>query len=137
MTPFEIEVLDSILWQLKGYAEGQVTERATTRILRATLRRIKPRKIAYSLRAASIEKKDIDHAIPLKIIVSKLINNPILTKEQLVILLDNLLVSVELTPEEHRMTLKKFKLSSDMPADWDGVDNLARYRAAGIEVLVI
>jgi len=134
MTPFETEVLDSILWQLKGYSEQYVTERVTTRILRATFRRIKPRLIGSSLNAINCKKPDLDHAIPLKVIVAKLIEKPFSTKEELVTLLDKFLVSVELTPDEHRVQLKNIKLSSEMPVNWDGNDHLARYKAAGIDI---
>jgi len=52
-TPFESEILDSILWQVEGLRLGRVTRRATTRILRATVRRIRPRLIARSQSAES------------------------------------------------------------------------------------
>ena len=42
-TPFESEVLESILWLAEGLRIGRVTKRVTTRILRATIRRIRPR----------------------------------------------------------------------------------------------
>ena len=47
-TPFESEILDSILWQVEGFKIGRVIQRATTRILRATIRRTRPRLIARS-----------------------------------------------------------------------------------------
>lgn len=64
LTPFESEILDSILWQVEGFRLARVTGRATTRILRATLRRIKPRIIART-QSAEPGKRERDHAIPI------------------------------------------------------------------------
>jgi len=134
MTPFEIEVLDSILWQVQGFQSGKISKRVTKRILRATLRRIKPKLIGISKMAHKSEKNDIDHAVPLKYLVQKIINEKELNKKTLLTLIDKYLISVEITQEEHRETLKDMGLSSKMPDDWDGVDPFARYKKSNIEV---
>lgn len=48
LTPFESEIVDSLLWKIKGFKEGHVSERATNRVLRASLRRVKHRLVGYS-----------------------------------------------------------------------------------------
>jgi hypothetical protein len=133
MTPFETEVLDSVLWQLKGFKEGKVTERVTKRILRATLRRIKPKIVGKSLKVSTSEKTDIDHAVPLNIVVEVLLGETDLSIEGVKNLLATYLVSMELTAHEHRVILKELGLSKKMPRNWDGVNPYARYQVAGIQ----
>ncbi|MDQ8205722.1 hypothetical protein [Pelagicoccus sp. SDUM812003] len=132
-TPFESEVVDLAVWLLEGLKKGRTTERATNRILRATLRRIKPKLIGESLESRDSSANDIDHAVPMKVIVSK-IHEGEYTKERIQSILDQFLVSVKLTKDEHTQVLKKAGLSKDMPADWDGVDPYSRYKKAGIKI---
>jgi len=47
LTLFENEIIDSLLWQIKGYKDGYVSERATNRILSVSLCRIKHRLIGH------------------------------------------------------------------------------------------
>ena len=72
LTPFESEIVDSILWQVEGFKRGRVTKRVTTRILRATVRRIRPRLIARS-KAANGHSREKDHAIPVHIICDRIL----------------------------------------------------------------
>jgi hypothetical protein len=44
-------------------------------------------------------------------------------------------VSVIISEHEHNSILKRNGFESDMPANWDGEDPFARYKAVGIEVL--
>jgi hypothetical protein len=136
LTSFESEILDSILWQVEGFRLGRVTRRATTRILRATFRRIKPRLVA---RSQSVVRGDceLDHAIPLRVICDHILSADDLDRSKLEKIVTEWLVTVELTSEEHRQDLQKCGLSRCMPTDWDGVDPLARYRIAGIQLLEI
>ncbi len=136
LTSFESEVLDSILWQVEGFRIGRVTQRATTRILRATIRRIQPRLIACS-EAVGGDNGEIDHAIPVQMLCKRILKTPDLDRSKLEIILDEWLVAVELTCSEHREVLQKRRLASGMPLDWDGVDLLARYKVAGIRLLEI
>ena len=68
LTPFKYEIIDSLLWQIKGFKEGEVSERATNRILRASLRRIKPRLIGCT----KVTATNNDHDVPVKVIVQLL-----------------------------------------------------------------
>jgi hypothetical protein len=136
LTPFESEVLDSILWQVEGYKLGRVTPRVTTRILRATIRRIRPRLIARS-QSAGPEDRELDHAIPLHVLCDRILNTEELDRSKLQKIVADWLVTVELTSKEHREVLQKCGLSRCMPDDWDGADPLARYRNAGIQLLHI
>jgi hypothetical protein len=131
LTPFESEILDSILWQVEGFHTGRVTKRATNRILRATIRRIRPRLIARSETVTKVDR-EIDHAIPVQVVCERILELPSLNRDTLTEILDTWLVSVELTNSEHREILQKCGLVSCMPKDWNGIDVLARYRAAGI-----
>ena len=132
LTPFESEIVDSILWQVEGFKIGRVTERATNRILRATIRRIRPRLIARS-EAANEDSREIDHAVPLKVLCRHILSSPDLDRSKLETILQEWLVTVELAASEHGI-LQKCGLGSRMPQDWDGVDPLARYRIAAIRI---
>lgn len=134
LSPFETELLESVLWQVEGFRSGRVTERVTTRILRATLRRFRPRLIGRSASAVSSER-ELDHAVPLNVVCHRILTSAVLDRTTLITILSEWLVAVELSSEEHRETLKKCGLTDCMPANWDGVDSLARYRAAGISLL--
>lgn len=134
LTPFESEILDSILHQVEGLARSRVTRRATTRILRATLRRIKARRIGRS-RASNPTDREVDHAVPVAVVCDRILETPGLDRAKLKQILADLLVAVELTSNEHGLELRSCGLSDCMPADWNGVDVLARYRVAGIEVV--
>lgn len=136
LTPFESEILDSILWQVEGLKLGRVTRRATTRILRATIRRIRPRLIARSQLAES-GTCERDHAIPLHVLCDRILNTDDLDRASLTKIIADGLVCVELTAQEHREVLCKCGLSRRMPDNWDGIDPLARYRVANIQLLKI
>ena len=93
LTPFESEILESILWQVEGFKIGRVTQRATARILRATLRRIQPRLIARS-QAADVDNREVDHAIPLHVLCGRILDTPDLDRSKLETILDEWLVTV-------------------------------------------
>jgi len=135
LTPFESEILDSILLQVEGFKIGSVTQRATTRILRATIRRIQPRLIARSKAADADNDREVDHAIPVHVLCGRILDTPNLDRTKLETILNEWLVTVELTASEHSEVLQKCGLASRMPPDWDGADPLAHYRAAGITLL--
>jgi hypothetical protein len=135
LTLFEEEVLDSILWQLEGYQTGKVSERATKRILRATLRRIRPKLVARSCKVVDGAAAEVDHAVPVKLVVERAMSRSDLSRDNLKDLICRLLVAVELSKEEHQNVLKKFRLQSSMPKDWDGNNPFARYEASGIKIV--
>jgi hypothetical protein len=135
LTPFEGEVIDSILWQIKGFKEGIVTERATNRILRASIRRIKTTNIGFSLESEKETNNENDHAIPVKVIIKMILDSKNINKESILKVLSKYYVSVVITKKEHKITLKKHGLESEMPTNWNTIDPLARYKAAGIEII--
>jgi hypothetical protein len=135
LTRFESEIVDSLLWQIKGFKDGYVSERATNRILRASLRRIKHRLIGYSEESKKETATDKDHAIPIKVIIQMLMEEPNLSKNVTIEILRQFYISVTITKYEHTVLLKKLGLASKMPNDWNGVDPLARYKKAGIQVV--
>ena len=94
LTPFESEIVDSLLWQIKGFKEGHISERATNRILRASLRRIKHRLVGYSIESISALSTDNDHVVPVKVIIKILMDSSELTKDIIVETLSNFYVSV-------------------------------------------
>jgi hypothetical protein len=73
LTPFESEILDSILWHVEGFKTGRVSRRATMRILRATIRRVRPRLIARS-QAAESTGRIVDHAIPVLVLCDRILS---------------------------------------------------------------
>jgi hypothetical protein len=134
LTPFESEILDSILWQVEGFKSDRVTRRATMRFLRATVRRMRPRLIARSQATESADRV-IDHAIPVLVFCEHLLTVEGLDRSKLEKIVTDWLVTVELTAQEHREVLQKCGLADCMPDGWDGADPLARYRIAGIQLL--
>ncbi|MGV8899389.1 MAG: hypothetical protein ACOH2B_09150 [Burkholderiaceae bacterium] len=132
MTPFELEILDSVILQLRGFHSKEVSLRATTRILRATLRRIKPPVVGRSVKLVPGDSGEIDHAVPLKVVVDELLKRKKWAKNKLLVFLEEWLARVEITRDEHRVDLEKLGLGCAMPEDWDNIDVFARYRAAGI-----
>lgn len=135
LTPFESEIVDSLIWQVKGFKTGFVSERATNRVLRASLRRIKHRTVGVSENGTSAQRQAKDHAVPVKVIISTLMEAPVLDRDFVLETLSQFYVSVILSEDEHVVVLKNLGLESDMPPDWDGKEPFARYRVAGIEVL--
>lgn len=65
LTPFELEMLDFILWLLRGYREEAITKRVAIRMLRASLRRIKPPLIGFSIESEESDDNELDHAVPV------------------------------------------------------------------------
>lgn len=75
---------------------------------------------------------EVEHAVPQKELI-KLISATDLDPAEVWQLLTTYLVTYYITKDEHDR-LKHLGLQSKMPDGWDGVDPLARYRAAGIDV---
>jgi hypothetical protein len=82
------------------------------------------------------DRREKDHAIPVHIICDRILGAAKLNRKKVETILWEWLVWVELTPSEHRERLKKVGLVKKMPEDWDGVDPSARYRAAGIRLVL-
>ena len=74
-----------------------------------------------------------DHAIPLTLVLNELQAVEELRPENIQPILDRRLAAALITMDENKR-LTSLGLRSRMPDGWDGVDQLARYRAAGIEV---
>jgi hypothetical protein len=132
LTPFEAEIVDSILWQLEGLRLGRVKEKATRRILRATIRRIAPREITRSI-AVGDEKGHCDHAIPVNCICDRILKTRPISRAKLLRILEEWNVCVQITRDEHS-ALRKWGLGGRMPEDWDRNNALARYKKAGIRL---
>jgi hypothetical protein len=137
ITKFEREVVDGVLWQLEGYWANRVTESTTIRILRRTLRLIRPPVTARSVNAAAAAMargrpdSAVDHAIPVAIVARELIKKRGISRDELEQFLIARLVCVRITRGEHDL-LSQCGLRNCMPDDWDLVDALARYKVAGI-----
>lgn len=133
LTPFEREIIDSLVWQVEGFKCGRVKERATNRILRATLRRIEHRVIASSLEARDVSRPDRDHVVPVKTISDMLKNKDDVSAESFIAILEQFYLSVEISVSEHQR-LNSLGLGRDVPRNWDGKDLFARYKEAGIPI---
>jgi hypothetical protein len=75
-----------------------------------------------------------DHAIPFKFMQSELLQLESVTPETVRSVLLRYEVGVLITKSENDQ-LNKIGLQAKMPGTWDGADALARYRAAGIELV--
>lgn len=137
-TAFEREVIDSIVWQIRGYRDGAVRIRATTRILRASLRRISARSIGRSASATPESPTEVDHVVPVNVVARMLLAAADTTAPAVAATLDRYLLTAELTRDEHRDRPKQWR--SAMPSGWNlggADDHLSRYAAAGIVITPI
>jgi hypothetical protein len=75
-----------------------------------------------------------DHAVPLKYLQDELLNLDNPTTSSLAEALNRHSVVVLITKNDDRC-LNKAGYRSKMPEGWDGVDQFARYKAVGIEVV--
>lgn len=75
---------------------------------------------------------EVEHAIPQRQLIT-MISATGLEPSEVWEVLSTYLVTYYISKAEHDR-LKACGLRSRMPPDWDGVDPLARYRAAGIDV---
>ena len=75
-----------------------------------------------------------DHSIPFRYLREKLLALQPAEPETVRAILSRFAVSSLLTKEEDGL-LSTHGLARTMPADWDGVDPLARYRAVGIDMV--
>lgn len=75
-----------------------------------------------------------DHAIPFKYMQSELLQLDDVTPEAVRSVLQRYETCVLITKSENAL-LNKSRLQSKMPPTWDGTDDLARYRAVGIDLL--
>ena len=78
-------------------------------------------------------KKEVtlDHAIPMKELIEKLLTTKDLTAEKVDGLLQQFCVVMVITKEENSLLDAKYK--SSMPPNWNGVDIYARYTEVGIK----
>jgi hypothetical protein len=89
-----------------------------------------PRSIAAS--AKELGDCDIEHAVPLMVLVNKLMNKKSLTKRYIFDTLTKYYSVAVISKEEHRLLNSK-GLTSKMPDNWDCKDLWARYAAVGIK----
>ncbi len=77
-----------------------------------------------------------DHAIPFSYLQAELLSLSDVTVDSVEATLRKFSTIVLITKEEDDR-LRKAGYGHKMPEDWDGIDPLARYRAAGIELVEI
>jgi hypothetical protein len=75
---------------------------------------------------------EVEHAVPVSVIV-KMVDATDLSHEAIIPVLQNYLVVFYIRKADHAR-LGSMGLGRSMPADWDGLDPLARYKAAGIDL---
>jgi hypothetical protein len=75
-----------------------------------------------------------DHAVPFGIVQKKLLELSEITNLSVSAVLEQFCVVALITADEDAL-LDRLRLGDRMPPDWDEVDKLARYKAAGIEVV--
>jgi len=91
-------------------------------------------KIPQSKLASSTNgKTQVEHVVPLKVIVDMLLEIKKPTKKKVKTVLADMYRVCLVTTEEHKR-LSDAGLRSKMPKDWDRKDPFARYKIVGIEV---
>ena len=91
-------------------------------------------KIPQSKLASSTNgKTQVEHVVPLRVIVDMLLEIKKPTKKKVKTVLADMYRVCLVTTEEHKR-LSDEGLRSKMPEDWDGKDPFARYKVVGIEV---
>ena len=78
------------------------------------------------------EKTEVEHAVPLKVIVDLLLNLNSPNNSKIENLLKSLYRVCIVSKKEHKR-LTEANLRSEMPIDWNGKDPYARYKKVGIE----
>lgn len=137
-----LQVVFSTVELAHGMCEMGFPKTAYSKILRETIHFVweirelpKHSKLRIRSKAASGLKPsdlDYDHAVPMRIVIDIILTEwPDRRKVEWV--LRNMVRGILITKDEHR-ELRKHKLASSMPEDWDGQDWTARYRVAGIEL---
>ena len=96
---------------------------------RDTIKKSKMAIIAYKNKS---EKLEIEHAVPIKVIVDLLLDLTPLTSIEIENLLNKYFRVCMVTKSEHKK-LSDAKLRSKMPDDWDNEDPYARYKKVGIK----
>lgn len=130
------QILASILWQIRGFAEQKVEwNNGTKLILRASLRKIKAPKLGISEEGKTDPARKRDHVIPVDVIALILRQEAEPSEERVMALLDQLLFVAVISRREHDEVLREFKKT--MPTTWthlseDPSNHNARYAAAGI-----
>ena len=77
-----------------------------------------------------------EHALPMDMVLPKLMNMTEATDEEILEFLKQNLLSVLITKEEMKvLDYGSNNLKKSMPAGWDGKDNLARFSARNIELV--
>ena len=93
---------------------------------------IKKSKMALTAYKTKSEKLEIEHAVPIKVIVDLLLDLTPLTSIEIENLLKKYFRVCMVTKSEHKK-LSDAKLRSKMPDDWDCEDPYARYKKVGIK----
>lgn len=75
-----------------------------------------------------------DHAVPFRYLQQALLDLSVVSETSIKDVLSRFSAVAIITTEEERL-LRSAKLGNHMPADWDGVDELARYKAVGIALI--
>ncbi|MEI7866570.1 MAG: hypothetical protein WCI11_01660 [Candidatus Methylumidiphilus sp.] len=89
--------------------------------------------IERSIAAKNATKKEVnlEHTIPMNVLIEKLLTTKDLTAEKVDGLLQQFCVVMVITKKEN--SLLDAKYNSSMPSNWNGVDIYARYTAVGIK----
>jgi hypothetical protein len=89
--------------------------------------------IKRSIAAKDAPKKDVnlEHAIPMKVLIEKLLTTKNLTAEKVDEILHQFCIVMVITKHEDSLLNSKYK--SSMPSEWNGTDVYARYTAVGIK----
>ena len=137
-TPFQLALVKSIVWQVKGFQDHHVPSDATRRVLRASLRRVNAVHLGKSTGVTGGESVELDHVVPINVICDILINIADVSEESIKAILEKYLLTAELTKDEHRGRLKLYR--SRMPNAWnadseDPDNHFARYAAVGITIV--
>jgi len=89
--------------------------------------------VKRSIAAKDATKKDvnIEHAVPMKVLIQILLTTENLTAEKVDEILHQFCIVMIITKHEDSLLNAKYK--SSMPPGWNGIDVYARYTAVGIK----
>jgi hypothetical protein len=107
------------LWEMRNAAKKE--DAARYRSVASVGLRYGKREIVY------------DHAIPFKYLQHELLSLEEATTNNVKEVLDRYCVTAIITAQENA-ALSQAGLQHKMPADWNGIDSLARYRAVGVQL---
>ena len=130
------DMLDVIEGLMRGAVNSKGNYSHSTLKLKCSYISIEAKKLKKQTNSAMLLRiTHREHAVPLKVLVSKLYSLNNIKINELKTFLDKNLISVLITKlEQSRLDNAEFQIKDKMPVDWDETDVFARFKIVNIEI---